>query len=385
MWSGACTSSVGTWMQKLAQSWLMLQLGGSAFWLGLDAFLGELPVFSLALFAGVAADRFDRRRLLIASQCVQMSCAFTLAVLFATHTVAVWHILVLSFCTGTAQAFGSPAYQSLIPALVPREQLPQAIAMNSVQFNLARLLGPMFGGLALSALGAAWCFGLNGLSFVAVIVTLLMISVRYDFVDKGETVFESMRDGLRFLRERENMVLLVGVSFLCTFLGIPIQTFLAVFARDIYHGTAKTYTLLLSVQALGAICGALVVASRGRRRGLGRTALLGLLALSVCLVVFAAAKSLPLACVALFAGGMSLMTCFAMLSSIVQLMTPDVMRGRVMSIYNIAFRGGGPLGSLVAGALIPRFGAPMVLGANGVVLGVLALYLLFVQRKIATI
>ena len=385
MWSGACTSSIGTWMQKLAQSWLVLLLGGSPFWVGLDSFLGDLPIFSLALFAGVAADRFDRRRLLLASQFVQMSCAFVLCALFATHAVHVWHILTLSFVSGVAQAFGAPAYQSLIPALVPREQLPQAIAMNSIQFNLARLVGPLLGGAALSGLGAAWCFGLNGVSFVAVIVSLLLISVRYDFPKTGDTVFESMRQGIRFIRARENMVLLFAVSFACTYLGIPILTFLPVFARDIFHGTVKTYTLLLSIQALGAIAGAVVVAAFGRKTGLGRMALLGLLALSICVCAFAWSKSLVLSCVFLFFGGMALITCFAMLSSLVQLFATDNMRGRVMSIYNIAFRGGMPIGSLVAGSLIPAFGAPNVVGTQGVILGVLTLYLLLVHRKLAAI
>jgi predicted MFS family arabinose efflux permease len=306
-------------------------------------------------------------------------------VLFATHHVQVWHILALSFITGTAQAFGAPAYQSIIPALVPREQLPQAIAMNSIQFNLARLIGPVLGGLALSTLGAAWCFGLNGVSFVAVIATLLMISVRYDFPKTNDTVLQSMQQGVQFIRQRQNMVLLFVVSFACTYLGIPILTFLPVFARDIYHGNEKTYTLLLSVQAVGAIAGAIVVAARGRKTGLGRSALLGLLALAVCLTGFAWSRSLPLACVFLFFGGMALITCFSMLSSLVQLIATDDMRGRVMSVYNIAFRGGMPLGSLVAGALIPKFGAPNVVGAHGVALAALTLYLLLVHRKLASI
>jgi MFS family permease len=385
MWSGACTSSIGTWMQKLAQSWLVLLLGGSPFWVGLDSFLGDLPIFTLALFAGVAADRIDRRRLLLGSQFVQMSCAFVLCALFATHTVHVWHILTLSFITGVAQAFGAPAYQSLIPALVPREQLPQAIAMNSIQFNLARLVGPLLGGAALSGLGAAWCFGLNGVSFVAVIVSLLLISVRYDFPRTGDSVLESMRQGIRFIRARQNMVLLFVVSFACTYLGIPILTFLPVFARDIFHGTVKTYTLLLSIQALGAIAGAIVVAAAGRKTGLGRMALIGLLGLAVCVCAFAWSKSIVVSCVFLFFGGMALITCFAMLSSLVQLIATDNMRGRVMSVYNIAFRGGMPIGSLVAGSLIPIFGAPNVVGAHGLVLGALALYLLLVDRKLAAI
>ncbi len=385
MWSGACTSSIGTWMQKLAQSWQVLLIGGSPFWVGLDSFLGDLPIFTLALFAGVAADRIDRRRLLIASQCVQMSCAFALCVLFATHRRQLWHILTLSFIAGVAQAFGAPAYQSLIPALVPREQLSQAIAMNSIQFNLARLIGPLLGGAALSGLGAAWCFGLNGVSFVAVIVSLLLISVRYDFPKTADSVFESMRQGIRFIRVRPDMVLLFAVSFACTYLGIPLLTFLPVFVRDVFHGTVKTYTLFLSVQALGAIAGAVVVAALARKTKLGRLALLGLLMLAVCVCAFAWSRSLVLSCVILFFGGMALVSCFALLSSLVQLIAADNMRGRVMSIYNIAFRGGMPLGSLVAGSLIPAFGAPMVIGAHGVILGVLTLYLLLVHRKLAAI
>ena len=372
-------------MQKLAQSWLVLLLGGSSFWLGLDSFLGDMPIFALALIAGVAADRLDRRRLLIGSQFIQMSCAFTLAALFATHHVQVWHILALSFITGTAQAFGAPAYQSLIPALVPRDQLPQAIAMNSIQFNLARLIGPVLGGLALTSLGAAWCFGLNGLSFVAVITTILLISVRFDIPKTTDTLFESMKQGLRFIRQSPNLVSLMVVSFLCTYLGIPILTFLPVFARDIYHGTAKTYTILLSVQALGAIAGAIVVAAFGRKTGLGRMALLSLLVLAFSLSAFAWSTSIVVACFFLFLGGMALITCFAMLSSLVQMTATDAMRGRVMSIYNIAFRGGMPIGSLIAGTLITRWGAPNVVGAHGIVLGVLTLYLLFVHRKIAAI
>jgi predicted MFS family arabinose efflux permease len=220
---------------------------------------------------------------------------------------------------------------------------------------------------------------------VAVIVSLLLISVRYDFPKTTDSVFESMRQGIRFIRARQDMVLLFAVSFACTYLGIPLLTFLPVFVRDIFHGTVKTYTLFLSVQALGAIAGAVVVAALGRKTKLGRMALLGLLLLSVCVCGFAWSKSIVLSCVILFFGGMALVSCFAMLSSLVQLIAADNMRGRVMSIYNIAFRGGMPLGSLVAGALIPTFGAPTVVGAHGLILGALALYLLLVHRKLAAL
>jgi predicted MFS family arabinose efflux permease len=384
MWAGACVSSIGTWMQKLAQSWLVLSLSGSPFWLGMDSFLGEIPIFLFALVAGVAADRLSRQRVLLASQLVQMSCALLLAALFATGTVAVWTILALSFVVGTAQSFGAPAYQSLLPSLVPREQIPNAIAMNSIQFNLARVIGPVLGGLALTKLGAAWCFGLNGLSYVAVIASLLAIRARYAPKPSAETVMESMKGGLRFIRG-QGMTPLILLAFFCTYLGIPILVFLPVFAKDVFQGDERTFTLLLAVEAVGAIAGALLVAARGRRARLGRDATLGLIALGVFMSAFAWTTNLALACVFIFFAGLALIGCFAMLSSLVQFAASDEMRGRVMSIYNIAFRGGMPIGSLAAGALIPVFGAPAVVGAHGVVLAFAGVYLSFGRRRLAAL
>jgi predicted MFS family arabinose efflux permease len=381
MWAGACTSSIGTWMQKLAQSWLVLELSGSAFMLGLDVFLGEIPIFLLALVAGVAADRFDRRRLLIYSQLVQMACAFTLATLFAMGTVQVWHILALSFVVGIAQAFGAPAYQSLLPSLVPREHLPNAIAMNSIQFNLARVVGPALGGFALAHFGAAWCFGLNGVSYTAVIISLMMITTMFVPTRAKESVGESMRQGLKFIGRQPGVKMLILVSFACTSLGISIVTFLPVFARDVYHGNEATYTVLLTVEAAGAITGALLVAFRGKTKQLWREAMISLAGLGACMVGFSWADWMPLALVFLFFGGMALITCFAMMSSLIQFMATDEMRGRVMSIYNIAFRGGMPIGSLVTGRLVEDFAARPVIAGEGAILVFIGLALLAYNRR----
>lgn len=385
MWIGACTSSVGTWMQKLAQSWVVLQLSGSAFMLGLDSFLGEIPIFLFALLAGVAADRFDRTRLLVASQLVQMSCAFGLAALFAFGHVQVWHILAFSFVVGTAQSFGAPAYQSLLPSLVPREHLPNAIAMNSIQFNLARVVGPALGGLALAKLGAAWCFGLNGISYVAVIVSLFMITPGFTPAPASISVGESMREGLRFIAGQPGIKTLIAVAFACTSLGIPIVTFLPVFAKDVYQGNEATYTLLLTTEAAGAICGALLVAFRGRSVHLGRDAIVSLVALGAFMSAFALTTYMPLALVFLFFGGVSLISCFAMLSSLIQFSATDEMRGRVMSIYNIAFRGGMPIGSLITGKLVSMHSAPPIVAGEGAILVLIGLSLLFIQRRIAQV
>src|SRR5229473_3075562 len=192
MWFGACTSSIGTWMQILAQSWLVYDLSKDPFFLGLDAFLGQAPIMLLSLVGGVFADRQNRRNLLLISQFIQMTCAFLLATLCLFNVVQVWHILCLSFTVGVAQAFGGPAYQALVPTLVGPEDLTNAIALNSIQFNVARVIGPTLGGLALHYLGEAWCFGLNGVSFLAVILSLFVIQIRFIPAKSTEPILDSM-------------------------------------------------------------------------------------------------------------------------------------------------------------------------------------------------
>ena len=385
LWLGACVSSVGTWMQKLAQSWLVLQLSNSPFLLGLDAFLGEIPILLFSLIGGVAADRMDRRNLLVGSQIVQMSCAFLLAGLFATGTVQVWHILALSFVVGLAQAFGGPAYQALIPTLVPPAALSNAIALNSIQFNLARVLGPMAGGLALTRLGAAWCFGLNGLSFLAVIGSLLALGRRYIPAPTGESLLESLKDGLRFIRCRTAMISLIVLAFAMTVLGIPMVVFLPVFARDVFHQGPSTFTLLLSMSGAGSVAGALAVAAFGHRGTHGRSALLILVALGLFLTLFSLSTNLILSSVFVFLAGAALIAVFALITSLVQAIATDRMRGRVMSVYNVAFRGGMPVGSLAVGALVPIFSAPAVLACCGVLLAVLGAYFLLGQSDVAAL
>ncbi len=385
MWIGACTSSVGTWMQKLAQSWLVLQLSGSPFLLGLDAFLGEIPIFLFSLVGGVVADRTERRNLLLASQVLQMTCAFFLATLFALHVVQVWHILTLSFFVGLAQSFGGPAYSALVPTLVSTEDLPNAIALNSIQFNLARVIGPVLGGIALANWGATWCFGLNGVSFVAVIISLLMVRTRFVPAKTGESMLTSMKQGIGFIRKQTAMEALIVLAFCMTTLAIPLLVFLPVFARDVLHGDASTFTILLSCSGAGSIVGALVVAGLGRFKHQGRSALLLLILLGGLIAAFSLSTALALSAVLVFLSGAVLIAVFATISSLVQMITSDQMRGRVMSVYNVAFRGGMPIGSLVIGALVPRFTAPVVLACNGVLLAVIGSYFLAVHRRVAAL
>lgn len=385
MWIGACLSSVGTWMQKLAQSWLVFELTNSPWALALDAFLGEIPIFLFSLIGGVVADRMDRRKLLLVSQFIQMSCALVLAAILFRGTVEVEFIYLLSFIVGTAQAFGGPAYQSIIPSLVPTDDLQNAIALNSIQFNLARVVGPALGGIAMAQFGAAWCFTLNGLSFIAVIITLFMLPARLPLNAKKESPMAAMKGGLSFVRDREGMLGLITLAFLMTLLGLPLITFLPVVARDVLHLGADAYSTLLSVSGLGSVMGALIVASLNNVKHKGQAALLILTLLGGLTIAFAASKVFWLSCVILFLGGAALIAVFALVTSLVQLQTTDDMRGRVMSVYNVAFRGGMPFGNLTSGRLMEVMGAPVVLAVNGGLLIVLAVYFLTFQRKIARI
>jgi predicted MFS family arabinose efflux permease len=383
MWLGACTSSIGTWMQILAQSWLVYKLSNSSVYLGLDAFFGQIPVFLFSLVGGVLADRRSRRKLLLMSQVIQMGSALLLAGLVMTGVVRVWHIWCLSFTVGLAQSFGGPAYSALVPTLVGREDLRNAIALNSIQFNLARVVGPMLGGIALNKLGAAWCFGLNGLSFVAVIISLLMIRVGFVPEKTEDSVIESMREGIRFIRRREGMISLVALAFLLTLLSYPLITFLPVMARDVLHGGSNTFTLLLCLSGLGSVTGALLVAGVQDRIGQAKHALLIMGLLGALMAGFGASKDVALSSVLVFGAGASLMIVFASNSSLVQLNVRDAMRGRVMSVYNVAFRGGMPFGSLISGFLIKQTSAPVMMILNGVLVIVLALYFLLVQRRLS--
>ena len=385
MWFGACTSSIGTWMQIVAQGWLIYRLSHSAFLLALDQFLGGIPIFLFSLIGGVMADRTERRKILLASQYVQMASAGVLTLLVAYGWVHVWHILCLSFVSGLAQAFGGPAYQALIPTLVDREDMPNAIALNSIQFNMAVTIGPALAGQALAKLGEKWCFGLNAISFLAPIISLSMIASRFLPDKPTESMLHSLKEGLKFVRRQESMQALTLLAFCMTALSMPMRTYIPVFVKDIFHRGPETYGNLLSLMGLGSICGSLAVAGRGNVRNKGRFALIMLLCLGAGISGFSFSKSLPLSYMMLLLVGASMMAVFATVTSLVQLITTNEMRGRVMSVYNCAFRGGMPMGNLLSGWLVPIFSAPVVLGANGVLLVFLGLYFLVVQRRVAAL
>ncbi len=383
MWLGACTSSMGTWMQQVAQSWLVYQLSDSPQLLALDVFLGEIPIFLLSLVGGVTADRFDRRKIVLASQIVQLSCAFTITGLLYFSLIQIWHILTISFIVGCAQAFGGPAYQALVPSLVAKEDLPNAIALNSIQFNLARVIGPALSGIAMASLGPIWCFGLNGLSYFAVIASLLSLPKRLPVVPKGESPLESMKLGLNFVRTRESMVPLVALGFLMTFFGLSAMTFLPVVARDTLKLSANGYSQLMSISGVGSVCGALIVAALGNMKRKGGVAMSLLIVLGLLNIGFAYSTNFWLSGAIFFVSGGCLIASFALVMSLVQMRTEDHMRGRVMSVYNVFFRGGRPMGSLLTGQMITLVAVPNALAINGALLAVIGISFLLWQRKLA--
>jgi predicted MFS family arabinose efflux permease len=385
MWIGACTSSIGTWMQIVAQGWLIYRLSHSAFLLALDQFLGGIPILLFSLIGGVVADRAERRKILLVSQYVQMATAGTLTILVGTGAVHVWHILCLSFISGLAQAFGGPAYSALIPTLVEKDDMPNAIALNSIQFNVAVMVGPALAGQALAKLGEKWCFGLNALSFLAPIVALWIIQARFLPAKTTETMFASLKQGIQFARKQSSMEALIVLAFCMTSLSFPLRTYIPVFVKDIFHRGPETFGNLLSLMGLGSIIGSLSIASAGNFKHKGRIALIALIVLGASIAGFALSKSVPLSGMILVLVGASMMAVFATVTSLVQLITTDEMRGRVMSVYNVAFRGGMPMGNLLSGWLVPIFTAPRVLGVNGLLLVLLALYFLGVQRKLAAL
>ena len=391
LWLGACISSIGTWMQSLAENWLVLSLTASAFFLGLDAFLQQLPIMLFTLIGGVVADRHDRRLTLMASQWVQLATAAMLSLLVYFRVVEIWHILVLSFVTGTAQAFGGPAYQSLIPSLVGKQDLTNAIALNSIQFNVARMVGPLLAGASLAAFkrggvedmtAYAACFALNALSFLVVIVSLMSLQIQHLAAPRVQNMMGELRQGLSYVRQERNIMALMVLGAATTFFGIPMLTLLPVFARDVFGSDVEGYSALLAFSGAGAVVGSMIVAWLGRFPRMGLGTLLVQVVFGVMITLLALNRSLYISYVLLFLSGVALMIVLSCITSLVQLIAPNEMRGRVMSIYLVAFRGGMPIGSLVSGYVASLTSAPTVLALNGVAMLMVSAYFLLKNEEI---
>ena len=379
IWTAAFTSAVGTWMQRFAQQWLIFDLTKSvptdaAFYLGVDAFAGNVPLLLFTLLGGVVADRYDRRYLLMGSQILQMCCALTLTALVWTDTVTIPSILALSFTAGTAQAFGGPSFQSLIPSLVPRKTLPNAIALNSIQFNLAQSVGPLIGGLILATLGLVGCFGLNGLSFLVVVAALAYVRIPAPNQTNRKPVLEELKGGLLYVGRGGALLSLTVLAVATTSLGLPIRAFLPVFADD-----PNTLSQMMAALGIGAVVGALIVAWLGTFHKMGLTLLSVIIAFGGLIAAFALTPVGVISYIILFFIGVALLIVFSLTASLVQLTVPDELRGRVMSIYLMAFRGGMPLGSLVSGYVVASTSwatTESIIAVNGGLLALVATYFL---------
>jgi len=383
LWLAALASTIGTWMQKYAQGLLVYDLTKSTFYLGLDDFLSQLPILLFMLIGGVVADRHDRRRLLAMSQYVQAFSAFMLALLVWTGHIHVAFIFALSFISGCGQAFGGPAYQAMIPSLVPKRDLPNAIALNSTQFNLSRVLGPGVGAIVLATVGTAWCFFFNGLSFFIVVLALAALALpkHVAALNRG-AVTEELKGGLRYVRDNRLLLTLTVLVTLSTFLTMPLMTMLPAFAHDVLTGLGRAETrlsALMAAQGLGAIVGALVVGVVDSSQ-MGRVLLVVQIGLGLLIAGFALSTSLPLSLALLFLAGILFMVLFSLAFSLLQMTVPDALRGRVVSIYMVALRGGGPIGALVAGALADRFSASRVMAVNGLLLAVISGWMILFKR-----
>ncbi len=383
MWCGAFTSTIGTWMQTVSQAWLVFTLTGSPFYLGLIAFLGEAPIMLFSILGGAAADRIDRRKLLLGSQYVQMSSAFILTALVYFDSIQIWHFMVLVSLVGTAQAFGAPAYQALIPGLVKRKDMPNAIALNSIQFNLARVLGPVLAGVVMDSLGAAACFALNGISFLAVILSLLLIRSSFSPAPSDDSVWHQIKQGFSFVKGQGALWQLSVLGFASTFFGLPLLTLLPVFARDVFDLGSGGYANMMAFSGVGAVVGALLYANQAWMKNRGRFVLRVQLLLSVLLALFAFSQNLYFAWVLLFLAGICMMSLFASITSLVQLATTDEMRGRVMSIFTVSFRGGIPLGNLLGGALASRVSPSFAILVGGTLLAAVASSFLALKGKVS--
>jgi predicted MFS family arabinose efflux permease len=370
-------------MQLMAQSLLVYHLSKSVFYLSLDTFFGQAPIFLLSLFGGVFADRISRRKLLLMSQFIQLSCAFTLAFLVKFNVATVQEVWLLSFIVGVAQAFGGPAYSALVPTLVKKEDLQNAIALNSIQFNLARIVGPAVGGIALVKLGSFWCFFFNGVSYLAVIASLLSIKPTFAAGVGGTSVMQSMKQGIDFMRKREGMLSLIILAFFITMLAYPMMTFLLVIVEKTFHGSTNDFTLFLCLSGAGSVTGALLIAGQSAHVGQAGKSLQALAVLGVTIGVIGVSHFKPLTAAAIFLAGALMMIVFALNTSLVQSHVADQMRGRVMSVYNVAFRGGMPIGVAISGYIAQKSSVSGVLAANGILLVVLAFYFLFIEKKLS--
>ncbi len=365
--SGQLVSLIGTWMQSIAESWLVYRKTGSALKLGAVGFASQIPVFLVAPLGGIVADRFNRRRIVIGTQISSMILALIFAALTLTGVIQVWHIFVLAALLGVVNAFDIPARQSFLVDMVGKEDLMNAIALNSTMFNGARIIGPAIAGVLVARIGEGWCFLANGLSYIAVISGLFMMRVtRPARLASHGPALAHLIEGYRFARHTtpiRSLLLLLG---LVSLVAMPYTVLMPVFADQILHGGARGLGILMGATGVGAMLGALTLATRSGVVGLGRWVAFSCGGFGFFLVLFSFSHHFWLSAALLLPVGFCMMLGMSSSNTLIQAMTPDHLRGRVMAMYTMMFMGMAPFGSLFAGAVAEHLGASLTVSVGAV-------------------
>ncbi len=364
---GQLISLIGTWMQNVAQAWLVYRLTHSSALLGLVTFSSQIPVFLMSPLGGIVADRFPRRSVVIATQTASMLLAFALAAVTLTGTVAVWQIFVLSALLGVVNSFDIPARQSFFVEMVGREDLINAIALNSSMFNASRVIGPAVAGILVATIGEGWCFFANGASYLAVIAGLFLMRVEPHRPATSSSPLADVIEGFRFVLSHapiHHLMILLGVL---SATGMPFAVLMPIFADQVLHGGAKGLGILMGASGVGALAGALLLASRQTVYGLGRWVAVSGIGFGAALIAFAFSRNFWLSCAILAPVGFAMMVEMGASNTLIQTMSPDYLRGRVMSVYSMMFMGMAPLGAVLSGFAAARWGAPVTIATGGVI------------------
>jgi MFS family permease len=364
--SGQMISLVGTWMDNIAEAWLVYRLTGSSLLLGTVAFAGQIPIFLLGPIGGLVADRFDRRSIIVVTQVSSMILASILSFLTLTRRVTVWEVIVLASLMGVVNAFDVPARQSFLVEMVGREDLMNAIALNSSMFNSARVIGPSVAGILVASIGEGWCFFANAVSYIAVIAGLLMMRVPRSVIENRDaSPLEHILEGFRFVRNAAPIRALLLLTGAISIVALPYSVLMPIFAARVLHGNARTLGVLMGATGVGALLGALALASRTKLQGLARLVAISCASFGTSLILFSFSRHYQLSVLLLVPVGFFVMVQMAATNTLIQAMVPDRLRGRTMAVYSMMFLGMAPIGALLSGMVADRIGAPWTVAIGG--------------------
>ena len=380
---GQLISVAGTWMQIIAQGWLVYELSHSDLTLGIVGFASAIPSLLVSPWGGVVVDRVPKRRLLVITQASAMMLAFILAFLAFTGVAQVWHVVVLAAGLGLVNAFDGPARQAFVVEMVGREDLPNAIALNSMMFNGARVIGPAIGGLLLATVGADWCFLINGVTFLAVIAGLLAMRIGPHNVRRAPgSPWKQLTSGLRYAYANKELLALLSLALIFSLFGISYATLLPAFADEVLHAGAAGFGAINSASGIGAVTGALIIATWGDRGQRGRWLAWANLAFPIILLAFAYTASLPISLVLAFGLGVGFMLQFTIINTLLQTHVADDMRGRVLSLDTLTFFGFAPFVNLAIGTLAETWGLSLTIGLSAVIALVLSVSVLLLVPRV---